>query len=102
MIQRMLNRVTINTPEIDLNTVTNIEVTFDQRSSESEFTYSGENVVVAGEHTLVVTIPKEDAMRLDNKTIRGQVMYTVGADPFATKIFSTTVDELLKEDGYGD
>ena len=102
MIQRMLNRVTINVPEIDLNTVTNIEVTFDQRSSESEFTYSGENVVVAGEHTLVVTIPKEDAMRLDNKTIRGQVMYTVGADPFATKIFSTTVDELLKEDGYGD
>lgn len=98
----MLNRVTINIPEIDLNTVTNIEVTFDQRSSESEFTYSGENVVVAGEHTLVVTIPKEDAMRLDNKTIRGQVMYTVGADPFATKIFSTTVDELLKEDGYGD
>lgn len=102
MIQRMLNRVTINIPEIDLNTVTNIEVTFDQRSSESEFTYSGENVVVAGEHTLVVTIPKEDAMQLDNKTIRGQVMYTVGADPFATKIFSTTVDELLKEDGYGD
>jgi hypothetical protein len=102
MIQRMLNRVTINVPEIDLNTVTNIEVTFDQRSSESEFTYSGENVVVAGEHTLVVTIPKEDAMQLDNKTIRGQVMYTVGADPFATKIFSTTVDELLKEDGYGD
>lgn len=102
MIQRMLNRVTINVPEIDLNTVTNIEVTFDQRSSESEFTYSGESVVVAGEHTLVVTIPKEDAMQLDNKTIRGQVMYTVGADPFATKIFSTTVDELLKEDGYGD
>ena len=102
MIQRMLNRVTINLPEIDLNTVTNIEVTFDQRSSGSEFTYNGENVVVAGEHTLVVTIPKEDAMQLDNKAIRGQVMYTVGADPFATKIFSTTVDELLKEDGYGD
>lgn len=102
MIQRMLNRVTINTPEIDLNTVSNIEVTFEQKSSGAEFTYSGDNVVVAGEHQLVVTIPKEDAMKLDNKLIRGQVMYTVGADPFATKIFSTTVEELLKEDGYGD
>ena len=102
MIQRMLNRVTINVPDIDLNTVSDVEVTFEQKSSGTELTYSGDNVVVAGAHQLVVTIPKEDAMLLDNKAVRGQVMYMIGADPFATKIFTTTVDELLKEDGYGD
>lgn len=102
MIQRMLNRVTINVPEIDLNTVSNVEVTFEQKSSGSEFTYSGDNAMVVGTHQIVVTIPKEDAMKLDNKVIRGQVMYTIGVDPFATKIFNTTVEELLKEEGYGD
>lgn len=103
MFQRMLNYVTISVPEIDLTSVYNVEVTLDQKSSGAEFTYSGDSVVVAGEHLLTVTIPKEDAMSFNAKTIRGQVMFTrQNGVPDATKIFQMNVDELLKEDGYGD
>lgn len=102
MRQRMLNKVTINVPDVDLYTVSDIEVTFEQRSSDTEFTYSEESIEIAGDHVLVVTIPKEDAMQLDNKTIRGQVMFMLDGVPMATEIFSTSVAELLKEEGYGD
>lgn len=103
MFQRMRNQVTINVPDIDLNTVTDIEVTFDQKSSGIEFTYSDDAIEVIGEHTLLVSIPKEDAMQFENKNVRGQVMFTRNTGvPDATKIFTATVDELLKEEGYGD
>lgn len=102
MRQRMLNKVTINVPDVDLYTVSDIEVTFEQRSSDSEFTYTGDNVEIAGSHVLIVTVPKENAMKLDNKTIRGQVMFMLDGVPMATEIFSTSVAELLKEEGYGD
>lgn len=98
----MLNKVTINVPDVDLYTVSDIEVTFEQRSSDSEFTYTSDNIEIAGSHVLIVTIPKEDAMKLDNKTIRGQVMFMLDGVPMATEIFSTSVAELLKEEGYGD
>ena len=42
-------------------------------------------------------------MEFDTKQILGQVMYTTADGlPNATKIFKVSVDELLKEDGYGD
>lgn len=102
MIQRMLNKVTINVPDISLYAVYNIEVTLEQRSSCAEFTYGAENIEMAGEHTLVVTVPKEDAMKLLDKPIRYQVMYMEDGFPKATKIYRMPVDELLKDDGYGE
>lgn len=99
----MKNQVTINVPDVDLYSVSGIEVTFDQKSSGSEFTYSEDSVEVVGEHTLIVVVPKEDAMQFDNKNVRGQVMFVRSTGfPDATEIFTTTVSELLKEDGYGD
>lgn len=103
MIQKMLNRVAIDVPEVDLNTVSEIEVTFKQRSSSVEVTYTSENITVADEHTLVVEIPKSDAMKLDNKNMDGQVMFTRDdGTPDATEIFTVNVAKLLKEDGYGN
>ena len=102
MIQRMLNHVTINTPDLDLSTVTDIMVTFEQRTSGVELTYSGDSIQVTGEHTLMVTMPKDDAMKLDHTPVRGQVMFTLEGTPLATQVFTASVDELLKEDGYGD
>lgn len=103
MIQRMKNLVSISVPDIDLNSVSNIEVTFEQKSTDVEFTYSGGSVEVADAHVLFVLVPKEDAMEFDTKQILGQVMYTTADGlPNATKIFKVSVDELLKEDGYGD
>ena len=103
MFQRMRNNVTINVPDINLMDVSDVQVTFDQKSSGVELSYSGDSVSVINEHQLVVVIPKEDAMQLDNKNIRGQVMFTpVSGFPDATDIFTVSVAELLKEDGYGD
>ena len=99
----MLNRVAIDVPEVDLNTVYNIEATFEQKSSGVEITYGSANITVTDTHTLVVEIPKADAMQLDNKSMQGQVMFTRSdGTPDATEIFMVDVAKLLKEDGYGD
>lgn len=103
MIQRMLNRVAIEVPEIDLFSVSDLEVTFDQRSSNVEVTYTGESITVIDGHNLVVEIPKADAMLFDNKNIDGQVMFTrEDGTPDATEIFTASVAKLLKENGYGN
>ena len=102
MIQRMSNYVTINLPDLDLTTVTDIEVTFKQRTSRIELNYGADNVTVSDAHTLMVTMPKDDAMKLDHTPVRGQVMFTLEGTPLATQVFTASVDELLREDGYGD
>lgn len=102
MIQRMLNHITINIPDLDLTTASDITVTFEQRTSGTELTYSGDSVALSDEHTVRVTMPKDDAMKLDHTPVRGQVMFTIGGIPTATKVFTASVEELLKEDGYGD
>lgn len=103
MIQRMRNNVVINVPDIDLTAVSDIEVTFDQKSSGVELSYAEEAVAVADENHLSVEIPKSDAMKLAHKPIRYQVMFMNAENtPGASKIYTLQVDELLKDDGYGD
>lgn len=102
MIQRMLNYVTINLPELDLTTVTDIEVTFKQRTTGTELNYSGESISISDEHSVKVIIPKTDAMKLSDTPVQGQVMFTLNDVPLATKVFTLSVDELLKEAGYGN
>ena len=101
MIQKMKNIITISVPNVDLTQVSNIEVTFSQSISKSEFTYSGASVTVSEAHKLTVTMPKADAMKLLPGTIDGQIMYTNGATPGATVPFTAQVYKLLKETGYG-
>lgn len=103
MFQRMANFIDIPVEEVDLTTCGNVEVCFEQRSTDTEFVYTDEQVEVMSEHIVRVIMPKEDAMLLDHRPIRYQVMYTTGEGiPTATKIYTKPVDELLKEDGYGD
>lgn len=103
MRQKMLNKVTINVPDVDLSAVSGIEVAFEQTSSGVKLIYTEahNDIEIVGTHVLLVTIPKADAMKLDDKVIRGQVMFTLDSVPQATEIFSTGVAELLKDDGYG-
>lgn len=103
MIQKMMNRVLLDVPDVDLTAVYNIEVTFDQKASGVELTYSDEAIFVADESHLSVDIPKEDAMKLVHKPIRYQVMFMNTEEvPGASKIYIMPVDELLKDDGYGE
>lgn len=102
MIQRLRNNITIRVSDIDLTTASDIEVTVEQRTTDTEITYSGDSVLVTGPHLLTITIPKEDAVLFDKRTAKGQVMFTNGNGmPGATKIFVIPMYELLKEDGYG-
>ena len=103
MFQKMLNYVTINIPELDLTTVTDIEVTFKQKSTGTELTYSGSgSLELIDEHTLTVKIPKVDTMQLNRTDVAGQVMFKENGIPNATQVFIASVEELLKEEGYGD
>lgn len=103
MIQRMFNRVPLEFPDVDFSAASDVEVTFDQKTSGVELTYAEEAVAVIDETHLEVYVPKEDALKLYHKPIRYQAMF-IGADgfPSASKIYTMPVDELLKDDGYGD
>lgn len=102
MIQRMLNYVTINIPDLDLSTVSDVTVTFKQKSTGTELTYTGDSIKFVSKFTLTVKIPKEDALKLNRTQIQGQVMFIQNGVPNATEVFSTSVEELLKGDGYGN
>lgn len=103
MFQKMLNYVTINIPELDLTTVTDIEVTFKQKSTGTELTYSGDSSLeLIDEHSLTVKIPKADAMQFNRTDVAGQVMFKQDGVPNATLVFIAPIEEILKEDGYGD
>jgi len=102
MIQRILNYITIRVKDIDLTTVSDVEVTIEQRSTGVEVTYSGDNALVVGPHLITVTVPKSDALQFDKRSAKGQVMFTdENGVPGVTKIFFIPMNELLKEDGYG-
>ena len=102
MIQRMKNKVAISLDDVQLDAVSDVEVTFDQKMSGVELSYKGDQIEILSESELAVIIPKEDAMKLLDKPIRYQVMYMEDGFPKATKIYRMTVDELLKDDGYGE
>ena len=102
MIQRMKNKVVISLDDVQLDAVSDVEVTFDQKMSGVELTYKGDQIEILSESELAVIIPKEDAMKLLDKPIRYQVMYMEDGFPKATKIYRMPVDELLKDDGYGE
>lgn len=102
MIQKMKNLVPINVHDVDLNSVTDIEVCLKQGSTE--LLYSGEQIQIGSESQLLISVDKSVAATLDpSKYVYGQVMWTDENDiPDATDIFTITVRKLLKEAGYGD
>lgn len=102
MIQRMKNKVVISLDDVQLDAVSDVEVTFDQKMSGVELSYKGDQIEILSESEFAVIIPKEDAMKLLDKPIRYQVMYMEDGFPKATKIYRMSVDELLKDDGYGE
>jgi len=88
---------------IDLTKVTDIEVELIQEDTGVEMLFTGGEVVVTGETALTVTIPKDTAMSLEVAPMRGQIMFTrEDGMPDATRPFVVSVEELIKEAGYGN
>lgn len=103
MFQRMRGVVSVVVDGVDLLSVTDIEVKLIQEDTGVEMLFSGSDVAIADESTLQVEIPKTTAMELEVSPMRGQVMFTrEDGYPDATKPFIVKVDELIKEEGYGD
>lgn len=103
MFQRMRGVIPIEVDGVDMTTVTDIEVKLIQEDTGVDLLFTGSQVTVASSSTVQVEIPKATAMQLDVAPLRGQVMFTYSDGiPDATKPFTVSVSELIKEDGYGN
>lgn len=96
MRQRIENRILITCEDLDLSTLTDLEVYIEQ--GERFFQYVPQ---VLSPHTLLVIMPVEDSKRLTTNTVKIQMAYTDAAGvPDATGIATVPVTALLKESGY--
>ena len=97
MREKIQNRLKITCESIDLTTLTNIE--FYVRQSYFYGCYVP-NVISPSE--MVVIIPLEDAKKLRTGNVKLQFAFTdQNGNPDASNVVTMTVNELLKEVGYG-
>lgn len=95
--QRMKNRLVLSCEDVDLTSVSDIEVYLEQ--DDLFFQYTPE---VLSPSTMAITIPLSDAVQLETGTVSMQFAFTDASGlPWASEIIYSTVSELLKEDGYG-
>lgn len=99
MRTKITNTLSIEVSGVELTQASKLEFYVRQDARFYQYTPT----VIDDTH-LTVQIPKEDAMRLlPNKPVRLQLALTDGdGNPIATDIVQMTVQELLKETGYGD
>lgn len=97
MRQRIENYLFVGVEGVDLTTVKNLVFWVKQLSVFLE--YSPE---VVDSSTLMVHIPKEDAMKLWDSNAEMQLAFTDSdGRPMASDIVCMSVKRLLKEAGYG-
>lgn len=97
MRQRMENELSVTVEGVDLTTVR--DLVFWVRQEKVFLEYVPE---VAGSGTMLVHIPKEDAMKLWNSDAEMQFAFTAqDGRPLASDIVRMSVERLLKEAGYG-
>lgn len=102
MFQRMRSAVSITVNDVDMLTVTDVEVKLIQEDTGVEMLFTGSDVAIADASTVSVVIPKDIGMQLEVAPIRGQIMFTRdNGYPDATSPFTISVSELIKEEGYG-
>ena len=96
MRQRMENDLSVTVEGVDLTTVTGL--VFWVRQEKVFLEYVPE---VADSGTMLVHIPKEDAMKLWNSDAEMQFAFTAqDGRPLASEIVQMSVGRLLKEAGY--
>lgn len=97
MRQRIENYLSVTVDGVDLTTVT--DIVFWIKQSYVFLEYVPE---VADSSTMLVHIPKEDAMKLRNSDVEMQFAFTTqDGRPMASDIVRMSVERLLKEAGYG-
>ena len=96
MRQRIENRILITCEDLDLTTLTNMEVYIEQRTKFFQYVPR-----IIDEHSMLVIMPLQDSKRLDSTSVKIQMAFTdeIGT-PRATGTTTVPVSELLKEAGY--
>lgn len=102
MIEKMRGTLHLTVPDdVDLTEAEDILVVLDQPLTNAHLEYEIDRAHVLDSHTLYVTIPKSDAMKLDDTMVDGQVFWTISGAPQGSDIFHFVPSRNLKEDGYG-
>ena len=97
MRQRIENYLSVSVEGVDLTTVT--DPIFWVKQSGVFLEYVPE---IADSGTMLVHIPKEDAMMLWNSDVEMQFAFTTqDGRPLASDVVKIPVEQLLKEAGYG-
>lgn len=97
MRQRIENYLAVTVDGVDLTTVQDYVFWVKQSSVFLEYVPE-----IADSSTMLVHIPKEDAMKLRNSDVEMQFAFTTqDGRPLASDIVRMSVDRLLKEAGYG-
>lgn len=97
MRQRIENYLSVTVDGVDLTTVQDHVFWVKQSSVFLEYVPD-----IADSSTMLVYIPKEDAMKLRNSDVEMQFAFTTHEGrAFASDIVRMSVDRLLKEAGYG-
>ena len=97
MRQRIENYLSVTVDGVDLTTVHDPIFWLKQSSVFLEYVPE-----IVDSSTMLVHIPKADAMRLLNRDVEMQFAFTAqDGKPFASYIVRMSVDRLLKEAGYG-
>ena len=97
MRQRIENYLAVTVDGVDLRTGRDYDIWMKQSSVFLEYVPE-----IAGSSTMMVHIPKEDAMKLRNSDVEMQFAFTTqDGRPMASDIVRMSVERLLKEAGYG-
>lgn len=97
MRQRIENELSVTVEGVDMTTVR--DLVFWVRQSSVFLEYVPE---IADSGTMLVHIPKEDAMKLRSSDVEMQFAFTTqDGRPLASDIVRMSVERLLKEAGYG-
>lgn len=97
MRQRIENYLSVTVDGVDLTTVQDYVFWVKQSSVFLEYVPE-----IADSSTMLVHIPKEDAMKLRSSDVEMQFAFTThDGRPIASDIVRMSVERLLKEAGYG-
>ena len=95
MRRRIANTLQITVTGVDLTEAENIEFYVKTRGCFFQYTPT----VTDATH-MTVTVPFEDAMKLDYETVKLQFAFTLGVEHLASEDIEMPVEDLIKEAGY--
>lgn len=96
MVQKIKNVIELTCSAVDFTSATDMQVYVKQGDTFFQYT-----PVFVSAHKLSFTIPKADALKLDDTYVDLQFAVTISGTPIVSLVKKVAVGELLRGDGYG-